>query len=227
MIGVLLVATIFGAGAALTGLTIAAAPGAAFTIYFATGIVVAGLVCLWLMLGSARSLDERTAAWDETLRGDPRTPAASPPQGRPPFVETSGGAPVPTWRSAPAKHGEPDPERVFLAGPWQKTRDLTGFLSELGYDLDICDDLDTALAILKQDQHSRWRFLVVDMGSLGETENLHEIVNDLVVFRQHVPAVPVVIVSATVSRDDLGTHRLPIADVTLRSPVSPERLREA
>lgn len=65
------------------------------------------------------------------------------------------------------------------------------------------------------------------MINLEAFQGLEQAIDALIEFREKSPGMAVVLVSSFVGQDDYGAERKAIADVTLRRPVSPERLKEA
>lgn len=63
--------------------------------------------------------------------------------------------------------------------------------------------------------------VIIDLDSCG---GVASVISDLVAFRLKHVDTPVILVSAESEVDDFSTERLPIADVTLRGPVSLSRL---
>jgi hypothetical protein len=57
--------------------------------------------------------------------------------------------------------------------------------------------------------------------------DLDSAVSELITFRQRAPRLSVILVSSGVSGDDFGSDRRPIADATLRWPLSSSRLKRA
>jgi hypothetical protein len=68
----------------------------------------------------------------------------------------------------------------------------------------------------------RFDCAVINHDSFEDTETA---VDAYLAFRQRFPCKVVILVSASVSGDDLGMERAAICDATLRLPVSPERLQ--
>ncbi|PWE36484.1 hypothetical protein DD563_11280 [Pelagicola sp. LXJ1103] len=58
-------------------------------------------------------------------------------------------------------------------------------------------------------------------------DSVDRAVDTLMTFRTSFPTVRVLMVSSVVLNDDLGGHRKQVGDVTLRAPVSSERLKIA
>jgi hypothetical protein len=65
--------------------------------------------------------------------------------------------------------------------------------------------------------------LVVNFDAIGTT---HEAVDALFAFRARQKEVAIVLVTALIAEDDFDSSRTSICDVTLRSPLSPKRLRD-
>jgi hypothetical protein len=64
--------------------------------------------------------------------------------------------------------------------------------------------------------------IIVDMTAIGQ---IQDAVEALTSFRKIAPSLCVVLVSQSVACDDFGSERNAICDVTLRAPLSSERLR--
>ena len=67
-------------------------------------------------------------------------------------------------------------------------------------------------------------YLVVNVDAIGELEDA---VDELIAFRKRCPNVVVVMISAFVLSDDLGSYRKLICDATLRSPISQGRFEQS
>lgn len=63
--------------------------------------------------------------------------------------------------------------------------------------------------------------------NLDAFEDLETAVTRMISYRQRCPQVGVILMSDLVSGDDFGSDRRPIADVTLRAPVTVDRMRRA
>lgn len=67
------------------------------------------------------------------------------------------------------------------------------------------------------------RYLVVNVDAMGDLEDA---VDELIAFRKRCPDVVVLMVSAHVLSDDIGSYRQVICDATLRSPISQGRFED-
>jgi len=67
-----------------------------------------------------------------------------------------------------------------------------------------------------------FRYLVVNVDAFEDCDSA---VNSLLVFRRHRPDTIVILVSAAVAIDDLGSERRMICDATLRAPLTLSRLK--
>lgn len=61
-----------------------------------------------------------------------------------------------------------------------------------------------------------WSALIVHADGFGDLE---DVVDMLLAFRHAVPTLPLILISASFSRDTLGAERLALCDVSLRNPV--------
>lgn len=118
-----------------------------------------------------------------------------------------------------------DPEKpVMFIG-----KDLTNFgiavewFRALGVRCYVLDSLDDAVGVLA-DNPLRWGFLFVSIDDFGGPL---EIVDDLAKMRRRLAQVPTIIMSAGFGRNDFGTGRLQVADVSLRLPMSLAALESA
>jgi hypothetical protein len=113
------------------------------------------------------------------------------------------------------------------------SRGLTYDLSTIGFDVDMCDDHDAVMGVLQSEgaaglMDCLWSVLLVDLDFLTQDLSLEEVVDDLLSLRQSMGALNIILLSNEVfGRSEADTTRLAIADVSLRTPVSGERLREA
>jgi hypothetical protein len=121
------------------------------------------------------------------------------------------------------------------------SRGLTYDLSTIGFDADMCGDHDAVLGLLQSEGAENqaggqkagqvncpWSVLLVDLDFLTQDLSLEEVVDDLLSLRQSMQALNIILLSDEVfGRSEADTTRLAIADVSLRTPASAERLREA
>lgn len=133
----------------------------------------------------------------------------------------------PKFRQINIQHNEEiSLPRVFCAGSCVDTRSdaVSLLVSEIGLSVDMCDDLDESLGMLASERPGHRKCLIIEVEDLRGKPDLDEIVEDLLVFRQAVPHVPLLLVSSSFLRDDFEAHRLPVADASLSRPVSRRRL---
>lgn len=133
-----------------------------------------------------------------------------------------------TWwvqKGAPQIAG-PDPFRTFCVTKSYQS----GLLAEvadqavsIGRCADLTNSLATAISAIA-DQPSRWDTLFVDLDDCEEHAALSALVDELCAFRTAVPEVKVLICSLLFGRDDWGTDRLTLADVSIRKPCSASRV---
>jgi hypothetical protein len=113
------------------------------------------------------------------------------------------------------------------------SRQLICNLSALGFDVDMCGDHDAVMGVFQDAQTAEsadclWTVLVVDLDYLTTHMSIEEIADDLLALRRSVVKLSVIMLSnEVIRRDDSGVTRLPMADVSLQSPVSLKRLRFA
>lgn len=99
-------------------------------------------------------------------------------------------------------------------------------LSQIGFDIDMCDDSETVMGMLRDGlDDCPWSLLVVDLDFLTAEIGVREAVDDLQSLRMSMKSLSVIILSNEISRDSSDTSRLTIADVSLVAPVSLKRLR--
>jgi len=107
------------------------------------------------------------------------------------------------------------PAAACVARPSEQSHILCEWLADLGHDAHHCSDLGAMLGAV-QDMPGRWGLVVIDIDHVG---SLEDTIDDMIDFREASPGVPVILISASVARDDLSAERLNIADATLRKPV--------
>lgn len=103
---------------------------------------------------------------------------------------------------------------------------LADLVVQGGYGVDLCNCLETAMSTISAEPH-RWNAIFIDIDECERQDDLDEIVSDLMAFRSTVPDISVVVSSASFARDNYGTERLSIADVSLRKPVSALKVLES
>ncbi|WP_132605544.1 hypothetical protein, partial [Rhodovulum adriaticum] len=87
-----------------------------------------------------------------------------------------------------------------------------GWMRAAGLSVGLTDQLGSAFSALRVDP-SCWGALLIHVDDFG---GIDEVLEKLLILRRQVPNVPVILVSWRVARDDFGSERLPLADVTLR-----------
>lgn len=91
---------------------------------------------------------------------------------------------------------------------------LAGQITKQGGEVHLVTNLDEALGVLRG-KPEIWSMAVLDVDSFG---GILELSDDLLDFRAEVPEVPVMLVSAGFSQDDLTEERLPMCDASVRNP---------
>ncbi|ROU02544.1 hypothetical protein [Histidinibacterium lentulum] len=120
------------------------------------------------------------------------------------------------WQSYSRLEGEGDPPRVALvAPPSVQTRQIATDLAEQGHDVQHTTDADAMFDSVRA-RPADWRFMIVDLDLF---DDLADGVDELISFRQDCAAIPVLLLSGSVSRDELSGHRRAIGDATLQKPV--------
>lgn len=103
---------------------------------------------------------------------------------------------------------------IVISSSLVEGRRLAGHITKQGGEVHLVTDLDEALGVLRG-QPEIWSMAVLDVDSLG---GILELSDDLMDFRAEVPEVPVMLVSAGFSQDDLTEERLPMCDASVRTP---------
>ncbi len=119
---------------------------------------------------------------------------------------------------------------VVSAAGCQSGDSVVRRLADCGFELDILDDMEAAVGSLLARRNLKkrgWTLAVFDLDFLQQFLPLSEILDDLRLLREEVADIPVVLLSREFQRDEFDTHRLTIADASLHSPVSEDRLRKA
>lgn len=122
----------------------------------------------------------------------------------------------------PSTDANPDNVAVVSKDP-RKLKPLLDSAAQAGLTV---EQINPGVLVEKFDifTESRWAsvFLCVDdCGGIGAVfETLRR-------FRNTYPKTPVILISSDFSKDDLSCERLPLADVSLRSPLSAGRMDEA
>ena len=129
-----------------------------------------------------------------------------------------------TWHSYV---GEPDeatqPLRIGLAARNSvQGRSIATNLAGFGHEAHLVSDLDSLLGTVA-DRPKDWDCIIADLDVVGDTETA---VDELLIFRDSCPVVPVLLLSSEVRRDDLSRTRCAIGDATLRKPVFRQGLLE-
>jgi hypothetical protein len=109
------------------------------------------------------------------------------------------------------------PERVMIVGTvaCEKVLALAEHLATCEAAIDLCDDLDAALATIARNP-ARWSALIVYLSPCCKTGDL---VEDLGTFRDEAPTVPVILVGEQTSHNNLCTELPDVADITLYEPI--------
>lgn len=103
---------------------------------------------------------------------------------------------------------------IVISSSLMEGRRLAGHITKQGGEVHLVTDFDEALGVLRG-QPEIWSMAVLDVDSLG---GILELSDDLMDFRAEVPEVPVMLVSAGFSQDDLTEERLPMCDASVRNP---------
>lgn len=122
-----------------------------------------------------------------------------------------------TWRSYV---GDPSdtmqPLRIGLAAPnTMQSRSIATHLAGLGHEAHLVSDIDALLAAVV-DRPEDWDCIIADLDGAGDMEAA---VDEMLIFRDSCPDIPVLLLSSEVSRDDFSRTRRAIGDATLRKPV--------
>lgn len=98
---------------------------------------------------------------------------------------------------------------------------LMGWFRAEGASLGFDQNLPRALSEVAGNP-ALWSALIVHADGFGDLEDL---VDMLLAFRRAVPALPLILISAGFGRDNLGSERLALCDVSLRDPVGLGRMK--
>jgi len=96
-------------------------------------------------------------------------------------------------------------------------------LAQEGYEIHHTTDIDAMLETV-QTRPFDWDFMIFDLDLFDDLESR---VDELISFRENCAKTPVLLLSGSVSKDDLSDHRRAIGDATLRKPVFRNRLLAA
>lgn len=119
-------------------------------------------------------------------------------------------------------HGQ-NPLRIFLVtSDGSHEHDLVNSLGRRGHLVHHASDYEAGLGWIR-DTPDRIDLLIFDMDL---PPDIQAGVDAMLAFRTQCPEIPVLLLSGSVQRDELSDHRCAIGDVTLRKPVSRERLME-
>jgi hypothetical protein len=107
-------------------------------------------------------------------------------------------------------------------------QDVCHALLDIGYDVDLCNDIDAVVSCLlaSRDRYV-WELAIFDLDFMLRRDDMEDCTDILMGLRQEQLEVGLVLVSSGFGRDDFGFERLAIADASLRPPVSVARLRLA
>ncbi|ROU02547.1 hypothetical protein [Histidinibacterium lentulum] len=120
------------------------------------------------------------------------------------------------WHSYSALENHGHCQRVALIGQaCVQNRQIATDLAQLGYDIHHTTAVDDIFEIIRM-HPTEWNFLIVDLDLFDTLEGG---VDELMSFRKECAAIPVLLLSGSVGRDELSDHRRAIGDVTLRKPV--------
>jgi len=131
------------------------------------------------------------------------------------------------WRQVPRAMDTAPEERCLILGLPSAPESIviSATLSENGYDVDICNDVDAVLASLTSaSEKALWSMFIVDLDFFREHVDIEDCVDELVQMRSERCNLPLILVSSNFARDDYGEDRLPIADASLRAPVLGTRI---
>ena len=107
-----------------------------------------------------------------------------------------------------------------------QSRLLAYDLSQIGFDVDMCDDPEAVMGTLRdRPDECLWSLLVIDFDFFEATIGMDEAIDELQSLRMRMKSLSVIILSKEIRRDSNDTSRLAIADVSLVAPVSLKRLR--
>lgn len=125
------------------------------------------------------------------------------------------------WRSYSHDGGDVNAPRIALiAENSVQARQIATDLAQQGYDLHHTTDVDAMLETV-QTRPVDWDFMIFDLDLFDDLES-H--VDDLMMFREDCANIPILLLSGSVSKDELSDHRRAIGDATLRKPVFRSRL---
>lgn len=107
-----------------------------------------------------------------------------------------------------------------------QSRQLAYDLSQIGFDVDMCDDSEVMIGtLLDKPGDCPWSLLVIDLDFFEAMIGVDEVIDELQSLRVRIKSLSVVVLSNEIRRYGNETSRLTIADVSLVTPVSLYRLR--
>lgn len=125
------------------------------------------------------------------------------------------------WRSYSHDVGDADSLRIaVIAEDSVQTRQIATDLAQLGYDLHHTTDVDAMLDTVLT-RPVDWEFMIFDLDLF---DDLKRNVEELVMFREDCPRIPILLLSGSTSRDESSDHHRAIGDATLRKPVFRKQL---
>lgn len=202
-----------------------------FSLLFATLMLFNMLDCR-VDLQRAMIANLRRSVIDKISRfDDPHTRALNPsshPHLHSDDVESSADRLFDNWSQFHAAGQSGRGQRAFVIGcaNHSNIRILKNILLADGFDVDICNDIDTVTESIISSPKN-WSLLVVDWDMLRYDLTGEDAVDILFYFRRFINHIPTILVSSEFSCDDFGTERISLSDVSVRSPVSPERFKLA
>lgn len=109
---------------------------------------------------------------------------------------------------------------LLVSARTQPVLELTRWLEDLGGEVAATNALDLALHAIT-DTPDSWGLLAIFMDGLSDADG---IVETLLLLRSIKPDLPIILVSEDFKRNDFGTERMLICDVSLRAPITQETL---
>ncbi len=132
------------------------------------------------------------------------------------------------WMQVSRDQSSVDRGRCFVLADTSvpQSRQLVYDLSQIGFDVDMCDDPDAVMGTLRdRPGDCCWSLLVVDLDFFEAKSGMGEVIDELQSLRMRMKSLSVIILSSEIGRDSYHTSRLTIADMSLVPPVSLKRLR--
>ena len=124
-----------------------------------------------------------------------------------------------------ARNVDDDIRHGILVGQLTENIATLRVLDSTGFKIKVSCDLDTALEAVANETNGL-DLIFIDFDNLRLENSLEVIVARLQKFRSTCPKTIVIMLSMSWPRDELGLHRLSIADASLRLPVSKERVMD-